>query len=150
MGTQMMSLLRTMTHSQAFLEGDLLQLPSLIASDSDVLLFKKDSEVFPLSGFDPRIFGGLYIIHHSETEQTIVYEWINHAHSWTFSKEDSLASIIYYYKHGFSGFAAMLTKEQAKQLAGQIILSGIEIGSNNRFQSVTNFSWSDLNSMNIQ
>ncbi|KAL6650441.1 hypothetical protein ACP70R_009366 [Stipagrostis hirtigluma subsp. patula] len=33
------------------------------------------------------------------------------------SKEDSLASMVHNYKHGFSGFAAMLTEEQAKQLA---------------------------------
>ncbi|BAS74747.1 Os01g0795100 [Oryza sativa Japonica Group] len=33
------------------------------------------------------------------------------------SKEDSLASIIHNYKHGFSGFAVMLTEDQAKQLA---------------------------------
>jgi hypothetical protein len=36
-----------------------------------------------------------------------------------FSKEESSASVVYNYKHGFSGFAAMLTPEQAKQLAGQ-------------------------------
>ncbi|CAL4954130.1 unnamed protein product [Urochloa decumbens] len=33
------------------------------------------------------------------------------------SKEDSLASMVHNYKHGFSGFAAMLTEDQAKQLA---------------------------------
>ncbi|KAF7026656.1 hypothetical protein CFC21_038753 [Triticum aestivum] len=33
------------------------------------------------------------------------------------SKEESVASVVYNYKHGFSGFAAMLTLEQAKQLA---------------------------------
>uniref|UniRef100_A0ACD5TS72 Uncharacterized protein n=1 Tax=Avena sativa TaxID=4498 RepID=A0ACD5TS72_AVESA len=33
------------------------------------------------------------------------------------SKEESLASVVYNYKHGFSGFAAMLTPQQAKQLA---------------------------------
>ncbi|KAE8796533.1 Subtilisin-like protease [Hordeum vulgare] len=33
------------------------------------------------------------------------------------SKEESVASVVYNYKHGFSGFAAMLTPEQAKQLA---------------------------------
>uniref|UniRef100_A0ACD5TRY9 Uncharacterized protein n=1 Tax=Avena sativa TaxID=4498 RepID=A0ACD5TRY9_AVESA len=33
------------------------------------------------------------------------------------SKEESSASVVYNYKHGFSGFAAMLTPEQAKQLA---------------------------------
>jgi hypothetical protein len=29
-----------------------------------------------------------------------------------------MASVVYNYKHGFSGFAAMLTPEQAEQLAG--------------------------------
>jgi hypothetical protein len=33
------------------------------------------------------------------------------------SKEESSASVVYNYKHGFSGFAAMLTPEQAEQLA---------------------------------
>ncbi|CAO2177915.1 unnamed protein product [Urochloa humidicola] len=33
------------------------------------------------------------------------------------SKEDSLASMVHNYKHGFSGFAAMLTEDQAKQVA---------------------------------
>lgn len=46
----------------------------------------------------------------------VVYLW----NSWTFSKEDTLDSIIHNYKHGFSGFAALLTEEQAKQLAGQV------------------------------
>jgi hypothetical protein len=36
-----------------------------------------------------------------------------------FSKEESSASVVYNYKHGFSGFAAMLTPEQAEQLAGK-------------------------------
>ncbi|XBI32255.1 hypothetical protein VPH35_055727 [Triticum aestivum] len=34
------------------------------------------------------------------------------------SKEDSSASMVYNYKHGFSGFAAMLTVDQATRLAG--------------------------------
>jgi hypothetical protein len=39
------------------------------------------------------------------------------------SKEETLDSIIHNYKHGFSGFAAMLTEDQAKQLAGQVFPS---------------------------
>jgi len=35
--------------------------------------------------------------------------------------EDSLASMVYNYKHGFSGFAPMLTEDHAHQLAGQSI-----------------------------
>ncbi|KAJ8500257.1 hypothetical protein OPV22_010809 [Ensete ventricosum] len=33
------------------------------------------------------------------------------------SKEEALSSIVYSYKHGFSGFAAMLTESQAHQIA---------------------------------
>jgi hypothetical protein len=39
-----------------------------------------------------------------------------------FSKEEALASITYSYKHGFSGFAAMLTDDQAQDLAGGMSL----------------------------
>ncbi|OEL17890.1 Subtilisin-like protease SBT3.9, partial [Dichanthelium oligosanthes] len=34
------------------------------------------------------------------------------------SKEEALKSIVYSYKHGFSGFAAMLTEAQAEELSG--------------------------------
>lgn len=34
------------------------------------------------------------------------------------SKEEAVSSIVYSYKHGFSGFAAMLTEAQAEELAG--------------------------------
>ncbi|THU58128.1 hypothetical protein C4D60_Mb03t10910 [Musa balbisiana] len=34
------------------------------------------------------------------------------------SKEEAVSSIVYSYKHGFSGFAAMLTESQAHQIAG--------------------------------
>jgi hypothetical protein len=34
------------------------------------------------------------------------------------SKDEAQKSIIYSYKHGFSGFAAMLTESQAKTIAG--------------------------------
>lgn len=34
-----------------------------------------------------------------------------------------LASIAYSYKHGFSGFAAMLTEDQAEKLAGWMVFS---------------------------
>nr|XP_018677476.1 PREDICTED: subtilisin-like protease SBT3.3 [Musa acuminata subsp. malaccensis] len=35
------------------------------------------------------------------------------------SKEEAVSSIVYNYKHGFSGFAAMLTESKAHQIAGQ-------------------------------
>ncbi|TVU34841.1 hypothetical protein EJB05_16694, partial [Eragrostis curvula] len=34
-----------------------------------------------------------------------------------FSKEDSMACMVHNYKHGFSGFAAMLTEDEARQVA---------------------------------
>ena len=37
------------------------------------------------------------------------------------SREEALGSIVYSYKHGFSGFAAMLTDSQAKKLAGKFL-----------------------------
>jgi len=39
------------------------------------------------------------------------------------SKEDSLASMTHSYKHRFSGFAAMLTEDQAEQLAGNVFIN---------------------------
>ncbi|CAH2035067.1 unnamed protein product [Thlaspi arvense] len=38
------------------------------------------------------------------------------------SKEDAHESMVYSYRHGFSGFAAKLTKSQAKKLAGSLVL----------------------------
>lgn len=38
------------------------------------------------------------------------------------SKEAAKESILYSYKHGFSGFAAALTKSQAKLIAGVTML----------------------------
>jgi hypothetical protein len=35
------------------------------------------------------------------------------------SKDGAMKSIVYSYKHGFSGFAAMLTESQAEELASQ-------------------------------
>lgn len=37
------------------------------------------------------------------------------------SKEASRGSILYSYKHGFSGFAAVLTRAQAKLIAGFLL-----------------------------
>jgi hypothetical protein len=36
-------------------------------------------------------------------------------HRWS-SKDEALNSIVYSYKHGFSGFAAKLTEAQAEEL----------------------------------
>uniref|UniRef100_A0A0E0NCU6 Subtilisin-like protease n=1 Tax=Oryza rufipogon TaxID=4529 RepID=A0A0E0NCU6_ORYRU len=36
------------------------------------------------------------------------------------SKDEAMRSIVYSYKHGFSGFAAMLTESQAEEIAGNV------------------------------
>ncbi|CAO2166680.1 unnamed protein product [Urochloa humidicola] len=61
------------------------------------------------------------------------------------SKEDSLASMIHNYKHGFSGFAAMLTEDQAKQIAE--FPEVISIKPSRRCRATTTRSWDflDLN-----
>ncbi|TKW17216.1 hypothetical protein SEVIR_5G351700v4 [Setaria viridis] len=58
------------------------------------------------------------------------------------SKQDILDSIIYSYKHGFSGFAAMLTKEQAQQLAD--LPEVISVQPSRRYQTTTTRSWDFL------
>ncbi|XP_025814236.1 subtilisin-like protease SBT3.7 [Panicum hallii] len=61
------------------------------------------------------------------------------------SMEDSLASMIHNYKHGFSGFAAMLTEDQAKQLAE--FPDVISVQPSRRCRAATTRSWDflDLN-----
>ncbi|KAL6616208.1 hypothetical protein ACP70R_038478 [Stipagrostis hirtigluma subsp. patula] len=58
------------------------------------------------------------------------------------SKEDSLASMIHNYKHGFSGFAAMLTEDQAKQLAE--FPDVISVQPSRRCKTATTRSWDFL------
>ncbi|KAM0927401.1 hypothetical protein ACQ4PT_002854 [Festuca glaucescens] len=63
------------------------------------------------------------------------------------SKEESSASVVYNYKHGFSGFAAMLTPEQAKQLAE--FPEVISIERSKRHRTATTRSW-DFVGLNYQ
>uniref|UniRef100_A0A0E0JPR3 Peptidase S8/S53 domain-containing protein n=1 Tax=Oryza punctata TaxID=4537 RepID=A0A0E0JPR3_ORYPU len=63
------------------------------------------------------------------------------------SKEESLSSIIYNYKHGFSGFAAMLTEEQAEQLAE--LPEVISVQRSRRYKTTTTRSW-DFLGLNYQ
>uniref|UniRef100_A0A0E0C8R9 Subtilisin-like protease n=1 Tax=Oryza meridionalis TaxID=40149 RepID=A0A0E0C8R9_9ORYZ len=58
------------------------------------------------------------------------------------SKDESLSSIIYNYKHGFSGFAAMLTVEQAEQLAE--LPEVISVQRSRRYRTATTRSWDFL------
>ncbi|XP_040385924.1 subtilisin-like protease SBT3.5 [Oryza brachyantha] len=63
------------------------------------------------------------------------------------SKEESLSSIIYNYKHGFSGFAAMLTEEQAEQLAE--LPEVVSVQRSRRYKTTTTRSW-DFLGLNYQ
>ncbi|VAI41763.1 unnamed protein product [Triticum turgidum subsp. durum] len=63
------------------------------------------------------------------------------------SKEESLASVVYNYKHGFSGFAAMLTTEQAKELAE--FPEVISVQPSKRHTPTTTRSW-DFLGLNYQ
>ncbi|KAL6616207.1 hypothetical protein ACP70R_038477 [Stipagrostis hirtigluma subsp. patula] len=58
------------------------------------------------------------------------------------SKEESLASMIHNYKHGFSGFAAMLTEDQAKQLAE--FPEVISVQPSETYTTATTRSWDFL------
>ncbi|CAL4960960.1 unnamed protein product [Urochloa decumbens] len=63
------------------------------------------------------------------------------------SKEDSLASMVHNYKHGFSGFAAMLTEDQAKQVAG--FPEVISVKPSRSCRATTTRSW-DFLGLNYQ
>uniref|UniRef100_A0A0D3FS35 Subtilisin-like protease n=1 Tax=Oryza barthii TaxID=65489 RepID=A0A0D3FS35_9ORYZ len=58
------------------------------------------------------------------------------------SKEETLRSIVYSYRHGFSGFSAMLTKAQARKIAG---LPGVlSVTENQIYKAHTTRSWDFL------
>ncbi|CAA6666757.1 unnamed protein product [Spirodela intermedia] len=58
------------------------------------------------------------------------------------SKEEALGSIVYSYKHGFSGFATMLTDSQTKKLAGMKGVLGVRLSRT--VQLSTTRSWDFL------
>ncbi|CAO1944765.1 unnamed protein product [Urochloa humidicola] len=58
------------------------------------------------------------------------------------SKEDSLASMVHNYKHGFSGFAAMLTEDEAKQVAE--FPEVISVEPSRSYTATTTRSWDFL------
>ncbi|KAJ1261017.1 hypothetical protein BS78_10G276100 [Paspalum vaginatum] len=60
----------------------------------------------------------------------------------TGSKEDSMASMVHNYKHGFSGFAAMLTEDQAEQLAE--FPEVISVEPSRTYTTATTRSWDFL------
>ncbi|XP_042374424.1 subtilisin-like protease SBT3.5 [Zingiber officinale] len=58
------------------------------------------------------------------------------------SKKDAMTSIVYSYRHGFSGFAAMLTEAQVKQLAESPDVICVE--PNRNYELQTTRSWDFL------
>ncbi|XP_072955558.1 subtilisin-like protease SBT3.9 [Typha angustifolia] len=64
------------------------------------------------------------------------------------SKEEALSSIVYSYKHGFSGFAAMLTESQAAKLA--VLPDVVSIKPNRYYKAHTTRSWDFLGLSNSQ
>ncbi|KAJ3679824.1 hypothetical protein LUZ60_016102 [Juncus effusus] len=58
------------------------------------------------------------------------------------SKEEAVGSMVYSYKHGFSGFAAMLNESQAQILADHPDV--ISVTPNRKFQGHTTRSWDFL------
>ncbi|KAL6616209.1 hypothetical protein ACP70R_038479 [Stipagrostis hirtigluma subsp. patula] len=63
------------------------------------------------------------------------------------SKEEAMASIAYSYKHGYSGFAAMLTEDQAQNLAE--LPEVISVTPNQQHELMTTRSW-DFLGLNYQ
>ncbi|OEL23522.1 Subtilisin-like protease SBT3.3, partial [Dichanthelium oligosanthes] len=63
------------------------------------------------------------------------------------SKEEAIDSVAYSYKHGFSGFAAMLTEDQAENLAE--LPEVISVTPNKKHELMTTRSW-DFLGLNYQ
>ncbi|KAK3152715.1 hypothetical protein QOZ80_2BG0162590 [Eleusine coracana subsp. coracana] len=64
------------------------------------------------------------------------------------SKDEALKSIVYSYKHGFSGFAAMLTESQAEELSNFPEVLHVKLDSH--YESQTTRSWDFLGLNNDQ
>ncbi|KAG1347389.1 hypothetical protein COCNU_06G012180 [Cocos nucifera] len=61
------------------------------------------------------------------------------------SKEEALGSIVYSYRHGFSGFAAMLAESQAKLLAESPEVISIRPSRNYQLQTTRSWNFLGLN-----
>ncbi|CAA7403550.1 unnamed protein product [Spirodela intermedia] len=93
-----------------------------------------------------RSYASLYIVYmgekHHEDPEVVTSLHHDTLASILGSKEEALGSIIYSYKHGFSGFAAMLTDSQAKKLAGMTGVLGVRLSRT--LQLSTTRSWDFL------
>nr|XP_009420612.1 PREDICTED: subtilisin-like protease SBT3.10 [Musa acuminata subsp. malaccensis] len=63
------------------------------------------------------------------------------------SKEEAVSSIVYSYKHGFSGFAAMLTEAQAEELAESPDVISVRPSRNYELQTTRSWDFLGLNYM---
>ncbi|KAJ8478497.1 hypothetical protein OPV22_022224 [Ensete ventricosum] len=63
------------------------------------------------------------------------------------SKEEALSSIVYSYKHGFSGFAAMLTEAQADELSESPDVISVRPSRNYELQTTRSWDFLGLNYM---
>ncbi|CAA6675302.1 unnamed protein product [Spirodela intermedia] len=92
------------------------------------------------------VFTQLYIVYmgekHHEDPEVVTSLHHDTLASILGSKEEALGSIIYSYKHGFSGFAAMLTDSQAKKLAGMTGVLSVRLSRT--LQLSTTRSWDFL------
>lgn len=77
-----------------------------------------------------KLLGGKYVQHkiqqNSITSIVSLYFFniiLFYLHYVWYSKEEASKAMVYSYKHGFSGFAAKLTKSQAIELEGTFILT---------------------------
>ncbi|CAA6666753.1 unnamed protein product [Spirodela intermedia] len=93
-----------------------------------------------------RSYASLYIVYmgekHHEDPEVVTSLHHDTLASILGSKEEALGSIIYSYKHGFSGFAAMLTDSQAKKLAGMTGVLSVRLSRT--LQLSTTRSWDFL------
>ncbi|KAM6555286.1 hypothetical protein CsatB_002305 [Cannabis sativa] len=108
------------------------------------LLISLLSEQYLLTSADPK--SNVYIIHmgKNQHEDLKLLKKTHHEVLTTVlgSKEESVKSMVYSYKHGFSGFAAKLTKTQAQTISE---LPGVaQVIPNQLFKVQTTRSWDYL------
>ncbi|KAG6517089.1 hypothetical protein ZIOFF_020469 [Zingiber officinale] len=104
---------------------------------------------YPRSSNSPDILGSssqLYIVYLGERKhenpEDVTDSHVDMLTCLLGSKKDAMTSIVYSYRHGFSGFAAMLTEAQVKQLAESPDVICVE--PNRNYELQTTRSWDFL------